>query len=146
MQNKTGLLIIFFFAAIAVLSAQSPVGTWKTIDDNTGEAKSYVQIYERNGKLYGKVTDLLLKPDDTVCKNCEGDKHNKPVVGMVIVESLAPYKDYWKNGTILDPESGSTYGCSIWFENGNKDELFVRGKHWTGIYRTQKWYRVKGGG
>lgn len=62
---------------------------------------------------------------------------------MIIVENLSPYKDYWKNGTILDPESGSEYGCSIWFENNNANELKVRGKHWTGLFRTQTWYKVK---
>ena len=132
------LLVTFVFA-----HAQSPIGIWKTIDDNSGKARSKVEIYERNGKLYGKITDLLLKPDDTLCDACEGDKKNKPIVGMVIIEELEVYRDYWKNGTILDPESGSTYGCSIWFEEGKPDELQVRGKHWTGLYRTQVWYRVE---
>ncbi len=125
------------------LSAQSPIGVWKTIDDETGEAKSTVEIYESGGKLYGKVTDLLLKPDDTLCEECSGSKKNKPIVGMVIVSDMAPFKDYWKGGEILDPASGSTYGCSMWFEDGKADELQVRGKHWTGLYRTQIWYRVK---
>ncbi len=31
----------------------------------------------------------------------------------------------------------------MWFEKGQPDELRVRGKHWTGLYRTQTWYRVK---
>lgn len=134
---------LLFFAALTIASAQSPIGVWKTIDDETGEAKSTVQIYESNGKLYGKVTDLLLKPDDTVCEECSGSRKNKPIVGMVIVEDLEPYDDYWKNGTILDPASGSSYGCSIWFEDGKSNELQVRGKHWTGLYRTQTWYRVQ---
>ena len=123
--------------------AQSPVGIWTTIDDASGKARSKVEIYASNGKLYGKVIDLLLKPDDTLCEECEGDKRNRPIVGMVIVEGLKPYEDYWKNGTILDPASGSTYSCSIWFEDGKTDELKVRGKHWTGLYRTQTWYREK---
>lgn len=62
---------------------------------------------------------------------------------MVIVNDLEPYKDYWKNGTIMDPETGNEYGCSVWFEEGKPDELKVRGKHWTGVYRTQTWYRVR---
>ena len=123
------------------LLAQSPVGVWKTIDDNSGQARSKVEIYEQNGKLYGKIIDLLLKPDDTLCDACKGAKKDQPVVGMVIIEDLSTYRDYWKDGTILDPESGSTYGCSIWFEDGKTDELQVRGKHWTGLYRTQTWYR-----
>jgi uncharacterized protein (DUF2147 family) len=135
-------LSAFLFLSLS-LSAQSPIGIWKTIDDETGEAKSKVQIYESNGKLYGKVIDLLIKPDDTLCTECDGAKKNKPVVGMVILEDLAPYNDYWKNGTILDPNNGSTYRCSIWFEDGKSDELQVRGKHWTGLYRTQTWFRTK---
>lgn len=133
--------LLLLCGALISLSAQSPIGVWKTIDDNTGEAKSKVEIYEQNGKLYGKVIDLLIKPDDTVCDACSGKLKNQPVVGMVILEDLSTYRDYWKNGTILDPESGSTYGCSIWFEDGKADELRVRGKHWTGLYRTQTWYR-----
>ena len=44
------------------LTGATPVGVWKTIDDESGKAKSHVKIYERNGKLYGKVTKLLLNP------------------------------------------------------------------------------------
>ncbi|MEN0051590.1 MAG: DUF2147 domain-containing protein, partial [Bacteroidota bacterium] len=67
----------------------------------------------------------------------------KPIMGMVIVENLAAYKDYWKGGTILDPNNGSEYKVSMWYEDGKTEELQVRGKHWTGLYRTQTWYKVK---
>ena len=30
-------------------------GKWATIDDETGEKKSVVEIYERNGKVYGEL-------------------------------------------------------------------------------------------
>ena len=135
---------VFFLAVAAALSAQSsPVGVWKTIDDATGEAKSHVEIYEKEGVLHGKIVKLLQKAPDTLCESCPGDKKNKPVLGMIILEDLQPYKDYWRKGSILDPESGNEYGCSVWFENGNAQELKVRGKHWTGLYRTQTWHRVK---
>ena len=62
---------------------------------------------------------------------------------MVIIEDIKAVGGYWKKGKILDPESGNTYGCSIWFEDGASDVLKVRGKHWTGFYRTQTWHRVK---
>lgn len=137
-------LLAILLCSIAPLTAQnSPVGVWKTIDDETGQAKSHVEIYEQGGKFYGKVVKLLQKSPDTVCDKCTGPKKNKLVLGMVIVEHLEKYKDYWKNGTILDPANGSTYGCSMWYENGKTDELKVRGKHWSGLYRTQTWYRVK---
>jgi uncharacterized protein (DUF2147 family) len=137
------LLTLMALTSTFNIFAQSPVGLWKTIDDDSGQAKSHVEIYEQNGKLYGKVVKLLLKPSDTVCKECKGAKNNKPVLGMVIIEDLEAVDGYWKNGEILDPENGSTYGCSVWFEDGKTDEMQLRGRHWTGLYRTQTWYRIK---
>jgi uncharacterized protein (DUF2147 family) len=126
-------------------SAQlSPLGVWKTVDDETGEAKSQVTIYERNGKLYGKITKILTDRPNAKCEDCPGKKKGQPVQGLIIIEDLVPYEDYWKGGTILDPQKGKEYGLSVWFENSDPDLLFVRGKHWTGLYRTQNWYRVSG--
>lgn len=141
MKKVIGSLLFVLFA-ITVSYSQSPIGIWKTVDDKSGKTRSKVEIYEIDGKIHGKIIDLLLKPNDTLCEECEGKLKNKPVVGLVIINDLSTYKDYWKNGTILDPETGSVYGCSIWFEEGKENELQVRGKHWTGIFRTQTWYRV----
>ena len=133
----------FLLLFLSVCSAQSTVGTWKTIDDETGQAKSYVEIFEVSGKLFGKVTRLLLKPADTVCDKCRDDKKNKPVVGMVLVDNLY-YKDgFYQGGSILDPNKGDYYKCSMWLEAGNPNVLNVKGKHWSGLSRTQKWYRVQ---
>ena len=140
-------ILIPFLAMLAIATATfaqpSPIGVWKTIDDETGEAKSHVEIYEKGGKLYGKIARLLISAPDKICEECPGKKKGKPLMGMHVIEGLEPHKDYWKSGTIMDPENGNEYGCSIWFENGNADELKVRGKHWTGLYRTQTWYRVQ---
>ena len=123
--------------------SQNPLGTWKTIDDKTGEAKSFIEIYSNNNSLHGKISKLLQSDEDSLCDKCPGKKNMKPVLGMVILEDLKPFKGYWKKGKILDPESGNEYGCSLWFEEGKNNELKVRGKHWTGLYRTQTWYRVR---
>ncbi len=137
------MLFCICFVSLSLLAQTSPIGIWKTIDDDTGEAKSHVEIYEKDGKLYGKVVKLLLRPADTICEKCPGKKKNTPVVGLHIIEDLKPYDNYWQKGTILDPENGKEYGCSIWFEDGKADELKVRGKHWTGLYRTQTWYKAE---
>src|SRR5215470_16760952 len=42
--------------------AFTPVGRWKTVDDVTGKINSVVDIWEENGKLYGKI-DRLTDPD-----------------------------------------------------------------------------------
>ena len=138
------LLCSLFLSLTAFsLGAQSsPAGIWKTVDDKTGEAKSQIEIFQENGKYYGKIVKLLRRAPDTVCEKCPGKRKDQKLVGMLILEDLEAKDDYWKDGKILDPESGKEYGCSIWFEDGKTDELKVRGKHWTGLYRTQTWYRV----
>lgn len=144
MNKFKNLLFVLIFAFVGNINAQTtPTGTWKTIDDVTGEAKSHLEIYEQDGKFFAKIVKLLQKPEDTVCDKCKGDKKDKPLMGMVLVDNMAPYKDYWKGGNIMDPTSGKDYGCSMWFESGKPDALMVRGKHWTGLYRTQTWHRVK---
>lgn len=145
LQMKTllaAILFTLFFTPIHI-SGQSPVGVWETIDDSTGKARSYVEVYEQNGKFYGKITKLLLRDDNPKCEKCPKLKKDKPIIGLVIIEEMPKHKGFWKGGTILDPESGKNYKCSLWFENDNYDTLFVRGRHWTGLYRTQTWNRVK---
>lgn len=145
MHQKSVLFsALFTIFSLSLSFAQSPVGTWKTIDDNTGEAKSHIEVYEQGGKLHGKIVKLLKSAPETLCDKCKGDKKNQPLMGMLIVENLSVNGEYWKDGIIMDPESGKEYGCSIWFEDkSNSKELKVRGKHWTGLYRTQTWYRVE---
>lgn len=137
-------ILTFLFVGMNISVAQSPVGLWKTIDDNTGEAKSHVEIYEKDGKLHGKVVKLLIKPMDTICDNCKGDKKDKPVVGMEILSDLQTYKDYWSYGQIMDPENGKYYKCNVWFEDGNTDILKLRGYiGMAALGRNQDWHRVK---
>lgn len=130
--------ILLLFTVIGF--SQSAIGLWKSVDDRTGDARSHIEIYEQDGLLFGKVKKLLDVPEDSICDQCPGDKKNTPLIGLVIIEDMKSYKDYWRKGKILDPEDGSVYGCDIWLEDGN---LKVKGKHWTGLYRTQTWFRVE---
>ncbi|MEN9913934.1 MAG: hypothetical protein RL528_670 [Bacteroidota bacterium] len=140
-----GVFSLCLLVFTSALSAQnlSPLGLWKTIDDETKEAKSHMELYEKNGKVYGKVTKLLLKPADTVCEKCKGEKANKPVLGMILVNGLVKSGEVWDGASILDPVTGNYYDCTIWLSESNENELKVKGKHWTGLSRTQTWYRIK---
>jgi uncharacterized protein (DUF2147 family) len=124
-----------------VFAADSPVGTWKTVDDKTGKVKSEVQIYEQGGKLFGMIISLI-DPNDKqgkprICSECKGDDKDKPIVGLVILKDLSPNKDRYKGGTILDPEDGKVYKAEIWVEDG---KLKVRG-YLSLFYKTQTWIR-----
>ena len=116
------------------------IGHWQTIDDDTEKPKSVVELYENDGKVFGKVTDLLIKPDDSVCKKCKGDLKGKLIVGMNIVNGLEQSGDAYEGGEILDPANGKTYDAKIWLEDDNT--LKVRG--YLGIFfRTQTWHRIE---
>lgn len=138
---------IFLFALLGlmgcVVQAQSLIGTWKSVDDATRQDKSYVQLYEENGKMYGKVTKFLNPKTDPnrVCAQCTDWRKNQKIMNMMIVRDMVKDDKTWKGGKILDPENGKEYSCTMWIENQKPNELRVRG--WIGpFYRTQTWYRV----
>lgn len=138
---------IFLFATFVVLCSftafsQSVFGKWKTIDDETGKEKSIVEIYEKDGKVFGKVVELLNKDrQDAVCDKCDGAKKDAPVLGMVIIENLEKDDDEYAGGTILDPEKGKEYKCKIWVDEDNTNILNVRG-YIAFLFRTQTWHKV----
>ncbi|TBR38865.1 MULTISPECIES: DUF2147 domain-containing protein [Dyella] len=136
----TGLLL---GAAAAFAANNSPVGTWKTIDDKTKQPKSIVQITETNGELQGKVLKVLQSDDGPhpVCKECDGDRKNQPVEGMVIMWGVKADGDEWDGGKILDPKNGKVYKVKLkTMENGTK--LDVHGYiGFSLIGRSQVWVR-----
>jgi len=144
-MKQLSLLLLLVASSISLMAQETVLGTWKSIDDETGEAKSHVQIFKKGGEVYGKIVKILTdKGDEALCESCKGKRKNEPVLGMTIIESLEQEDDgRWRGGDILDPESGNTYGCVLWVPEGKSDELKVRGRHWTGLYRTQTWFRVK---
>lgn len=126
-------------------SSSSPIGTWKTYDDETGAAKAIVEIYERDGKLRGRITTLLSKKSEVpTCTKCKGHRKDKPIEGMVILWGLE--KDdtkTWDGGRILDPGKGKVYDCSIELA-GEGSALNVRGYlGWSALGRDQTWKRVR---
>ncbi|NHF60199.1 DUF2147 domain-containing protein [Flavobacteriaceae bacterium TP-CH-4] len=124
-----------------LVKAQDIYGEWKTIDDETGEAKSVVEIYENDGKVYGKIVELLQEEDrGRLCTKCEGDDKNKPVKGLVIMKEMKKDGDEYEDGTIFDPKKGKRYDCKIWIDDDNPDILNVRG-YVSFFYRTQQWHR-----
>lgn len=143
MNKKTLSSLGLFFLAILFAQSQTVIGKWKTIDDETGKAKSIVEIYEKSGKIYGKVVDILEEENKKrVCTNCSGEDKNKPILGMIVIKGLLKQGSEYTNGKILDPKNGKLYKCFITLET--KDKLKVRGYIGISLFgRTQYWYRVK---
>lgn len=143
MKNSVVFSLAMFFLMVFNAQAQTVLGKWKTIDDETGEAKSIVEVYEKSGKVYGKVVEILRadhKKD--LCVKCDGTEKNKPILGMIIMNGLKKDGAEYNGGTILDPENGKKYKCYIALESA--DKLKLRGYIGISIVgRTQYWTRVK---
>ena len=139
---KNILLILLFLVPFTSFS-QNVTGMWKTIDDVTGKEKSYVEIYENDGKIYAKILELLTPGDENKVRDqCDGDKKDHPIKGMVVIDGLSKDGKEWNKGTILDPKNGKIYKCYITLEG--TDKLKVRGYiGFSLLGRTQYWYRMK---
>jgi hypothetical protein len=86
---------LFFMSNVFSQSAASPIGQWRSIDDETGKPKSIIELYETNrGEMEGKIVKLLnpSKPNP-VCDKCEGARANQPITGMVIVWGVKPNEE-----------------------------------------------------
>ncbi|CAN5763150.1 DUF2147 domain-containing protein [soil metagenome] len=124
----------------------TPVGVWKTIDDETKKEKSLVHITEAGSALTGKVEKFLdpaSKPD-VLCDKCSDDRKDKPILGMTILRNVkqnADDKAVWDGGEILDPNNGKTYKVRLKPMDGGKT-LEVRG-YIGPFYRNQTWLRVE---
>lgn len=126
------------------LAQATPVGLWKTIDDDGKTAKSLVRISEQGGTLVGSIDKLLDPKDsgDSKCDKCSDDRKDKPVVGLQIIRGVkAEGEGTWGGGEILDPNNGKTYRTRLKPVDGGR-KLEMRG-YIGPFYRTQTWIRVE---
>lgn len=144
------LLLAAGGAAAPVLAADpvSPVGQWKTIDDETNTERSIVEIRDVGGELQGRILKIFPRPDEEpapVCQQCEGERKNQPIIGMTFLWGLKPDgDDTWAGGAILDPKNGKVYNAKISLVDDGQ-RLRVRGYLGTPLLgRTQVWLRQSG--
>lgn len=141
---KTFFLFLFTIVLSTTYAQKNSVlGKWKSIDDETGKALGVVHIFEEDGKIYGKVVEIINPKDrDKLCTNCAGEDKNEPILGLIVIRGLKKDGNEYNGGKILDPKHGKYYKCYISLENENK--LKVRGYVGISLFgRTQYWHRVK---
>jgi uncharacterized protein (DUF2147 family) len=122
----------------------TPVGLWRTIDDDTQKPKAEIRILQNDaGVVSGVIEKSLITSDQPNCNLCTDDRKDQPKVGMEIIRGAKKTegKDVWEDGTILDPEKGKSYTLRMTpIEGGSK--LQVRG--YIGFFfRTQTWIRIQ---
>lgn len=146
-KSAAGILTALLFVLGSGLSANTgtPVGTWRTIDDETGNPRSIVRIEQRGNQLIGTIQDLIREPGEDpnpLCTECSGARKDQPIRGMRIIWGVTGSGAEWSGGRILDPASGNEYRVNLTVTDGGS-RLQVRG--YMGISalgRTQTWHRV----
>jgi uncharacterized protein (DUF2147 family) len=144
--NRTlvgALLAVAAFTASA--QSMSPVGLWKTIDDDGKTEKSLVRIVDKGGVLLGTVEKIFeADKQDAKCDKCSDDRKDKPILGLQIIRGVKQDvndKAIWSGGEILDPNNGKTYRTRLRLIDGDR-KLEMRG-YLAFFYRTQVWQRVE---
>lgn len=133
--------------AVLAHAQATPVGLWKTIDDETKKEKSLLRLTESQGVITGKIEKLLDPAKaEAVCDKCTDERKDKPLLGMTLLKGVTrsdSEKPQWGGGEILDPNNGKTYKVRLTpIEEGKK--LEVRGYIGAPILgRTQTWIRVE---
>lgn len=139
-------IAVLAWATVPAVAQDTPVGLWKTIDDDGKTVKTLIRISESGGVLSGTIEKLLDPKAATVCTKCTDDRKDKPVVGMAIIRGIqrnAGDATLWDGGEVLDPENGSAYRLRLRPADGGK-RLEVRG--FIGvpmIGRSQTWVRAE---
>ena len=120
-QVATGAAALLL--SLSSFAADPATGRWKTIDDETGQAKSIVEITRNaNGTLSGRIVELLnpSKPNPA-CDKCRDDRKGKPITGMEIIRGMKPDGGAYSGGTILKPDEGKVYKSKMeLIEGGSK--------------------------
>ena len=136
-----GFTFLIIFALLSDVGAQV-TGLWKSTDHIDDTERSIVEIYEQNGKYFGRVQKLLPAATVTHCTGCEGNQKNKSLVGMIIISDITKNGDGGTDGKVLDPTNGKWYSCDI--ELVSPDQLKVIG--YIGfplLGKTMYWKRLK---
>lgn len=127
-------------------AAASPVGLWRDTDKETGRPKADIRITDQAGQLVAVVEKPYPRPGDPpgrVCDKCPGASKGHPFQGLQIMQGMHADGERWSGGTILDPESGDVYKCTM-KPVADGRQLEVRGFLGISLFgRTETWTRLE---
>lgn len=139
---KKILFTLLFIAVTVSINSQTIFGKWNSRSD-AGVVDSVLEVYEKNGKAYAKVVEILNPArKEALCVDCEGEFKDKPILGLDILSGLEKDDDEWSGGKIIDPRNGNTYKCYIKLVKHNK--LKLRGYIGLSLFgKTAYWERAE---
>ena len=124
--------------AVSAVAIANPVGTWRTIDDKTGQPKSIVVITNNGGEYKARIQKVL---SGDVCDTCEGRFKGKNLAGETIMWGVrSEGGNVYSGGTILKPKTNKQYKAK---STDNGGTLTVRGYMGVSLLgRNQTWQRM----
>jgi len=145
---KTILTLSAGLLSLAAHAQMSPVGLWRSIDDESKQPKAEIRITQTASAGLSGVVERALQNNpntDPNCNLCTDDRKDKPKIGMEIIRGgqQGDGKAVWEGGKILDPENGKNYSLRLTPIDGGK-KLEVRGYIGAPMLgRSQTWIRVQ---
>jgi len=152
---KKMIALFLGLTTAAILCFADPVeGFWLSIDEKTNQVTAGWQIYQENGRLYGRILSTTTEPRASIASRCRESYRGFPVEGKVNTMPLAgpPWifgltssrEGVWAGGHVINPEDGGIYNCRLTFRpaDGKRfaaDTLEMRGEIGLGIGRSQFW-------
>ena len=144
-MHQSVIAAILALSAAAASAQMTPVGLWKTIDDDGKTEKSLVRIVDKGGVLLGTIEKVFeADKQDARCDKCSDDRKAKPIVGLQIIRGVKQDTDdktVWAGGEVLDPNNGKSYRTRLRVMDGGR-KLEMRG-YLAFFYRSQTWIRVE---
>jgi len=116
-------LLIYFLFLLTIPIKTSSISSAVKADDILGiywspKKDGKVEIYKRNNKYYGKT--IWGKGEKLDTKNPDPALRSRSVIGLEFLKDFVfDGDDEWEDGTVYDPESGNTYNCKMWLEEGD---------------------------
>lgn len=128
-KNLFSAILILFVPLFLQAQANKIEGVWfneektSTIDLKKGS----------DGKYQGKI-NWLEEPNEFGAPKLDKENSDpvlakRPIMGLVIVKNFVynSQKKQWEEGSIYDPKNGKTYDCYAWFEDGDFNNLYIKG-------------------
>jgi uncharacterized protein (DUF2147 family) len=130
MKKLLFITITILFVPLFLYSQANKIeGTWYN-----DEKSSTIDLKKGSDGKYSGAVSWLETPNEF--GKAKLDKENpdaklakKPLLGLVIVKHFKydSGKKQFADGRIYDPENGKTYDCYAWFEDGNYNNLYIKG-------------------
>ncbi len=137
-----GMLLLSAWALSAQNDADAIEGYWLN-----EEGDYVVNIYEKEGKYFGKVAwlkdslDIYGEPLRDVLNDAP-HRRTKFVLGMDVLLNFSYNDGYWRSGTIYNFKTGNVYNAKMTIDDGVLELTGYYGILWF-LGNTKEWTKVK---